>query len=49
MKKLKLVQLLPTRIKSEDVEKLFKALTMLYPDGFFKKRCCPRVSESNGR
>jgi hypothetical protein len=41
MKKLKLVQLLPTRIKSEDVEKLFKALTMLYPDGFFKKGPVP--------
>jgi hypothetical protein len=41
MKKLKLVQLLPTRIKSEDVEKLFKALTMLYPDGFFKRVLSP--------
>ena len=41
IKNLRLVRLLPTRIGFRDAEKLFKALVMLYPDGFFNRGPVP--------
>jgi len=41
VKKLKPFRLLPTGIGSRDAERLFKALAMIYPDGFFKNGTVP--------